>query len=378
MGRWLLGCSAARLLGCSAARLLGCSAARRFSSRAAESPSRYSSHCADIAPTGLGERRQLLVGVTFFVEGALEDFRLVREAEHVGKGADAAVSGDLVVLDALRRGDDRGVERFTLVVLLEKLVALGEQAFHSLALVAAGFLTELREHLLEAVDVLSRLHFVLLECTSQIGVRRGFRHFRKRLQDLLLGAVEILELFHVDVLQRLAGHGVPPACGELCAPFSRRDTSSGRVGRFAPRRSGAGVSPKRLDANHKSLVRCLPFPEPVRHTGRNLSMSASERPESYDGDHGAAAERLRIAIRAVLDGSGSTEGLHAAARELVSELRQADEPPEQALVRIKQTLAEAGLRPGYASSDGGTQGIEATVYRDVIAWSIRQYYGATS
>ena len=107
-------------------------------------------------------------------------------------------------------------------------------------------------------------------------------------------------------------------------------------------------------------------------------MSASERPESYDGDHGAAAERLRIAIRAVLDGSGSTEGLHAAARELVSELRQADEPPEQALVRIKQTLADAGLRPGYASSDGGTQGIEATVYRDVIAWSIRQYYGATS
>ena len=108
-------------------------------------------------------------------------------------------------------------------------------------------------------------------------------------------------------------------------------------------------------------------------------MSASERPESYDGEHGAAAERLRIAIRAVLDGSGSTEGLHAAARELVSELRQADEPPEQALVRIKQTLADAGLRPGYSSnSDDSALGIEATVYRDVIAWSIRQYYGATS
>lgn len=108
-------------------------------------------------------------------------------------------------------------------------------------------------------------------------------------------------------------------------------------------------------------------------------MSASERPESYDGSRASAAERMRMAIRAVLDGTGTTEDLHAAARELVSELRQANEPPELALVRIKETLADAGLRPSYASNaDGGPQGLEATVYRDVIAWSIRQYYGATS
>ena len=108
-------------------------------------------------------------------------------------------------------------------------------------------------------------------------------------------------------------------------------------------------------------------------------MSASERPESYDGNRGTAAERMRIAIKAVLDGSGTTENLHAAARELVSELRQANEPPEQALVRIKQTLAEAGLRPAYSSNtDGSAAGLEATVYRVVISWSIRQYYGATS
>ncbi len=107
-------------------------------------------------------------------------------------------------------------------------------------------------------------------------------------------------------------------------------------------------------------------------------MSASERPE-YDGSGGTAAERMQGAIRAVLDGTGTTEALHAAARELVAELRAANEPPEQALVRIKQTLAEAGLRPSYASnSDGSAVGLEGAVYRDVIAWSIRQYYGATS
>lgn len=107
-------------------------------------------------------------------------------------------------------------------------------------------------------------------------------------------------------------------------------------------------------------------------------MSASERPQSYDGNGSTAAERMRIAIRAVLDGSGTTEDLHSAARELVNELRSANEPPEQALVRIKETLAEAGLRPGHASMDGGSHAVESTVYRDLIAWSIRQYYGATS
>jgi hypothetical protein len=88
---------------------------------------------------------------------------------------------------------------------------------------------------------------------------------------------------------------------------------------------------------------------------------------------------MRRAIRAVLDGSGTTEDLHAAAGALVNELRAANEPPELALVRIKETLADAGLRPSYASkTDGSPLGLEATVYRDLIAWSIRQYYGATS
>jgi hypothetical protein len=108
-------------------------------------------------------------------------------------------------------------------------------------------------------------------------------------------------------------------------------------------------------------------------------MSASDRPQTYDGTGESAAERMRAAIRAVLDGYGTTEALHAAARELVDELRAANEPPEQALVRIKETLADAGLRPSYASNpDGGPLGLESTIYRDVIAWSIRQYYGATS
>lgn len=51
-------------------------------------------------------------------------------------------------------------------------------------------------------------------------------------------------------------------------------------------------------------------------------------------------------------------------------------PPEQMLLQIKQMLAEAGLRPSYATpNEPNTQtGLEASIYSDVIAWSIRHYY----
>ena len=46
------------------------------------------------------------------------------------------------------------------------------------------------------------------------------------------------------------------------------------------------------------------------------------------------------------------------------------------LLHIKEILAEAGMRQTYTSPelDGPPSG-NATVYRDVIAWSIRAYYG---
>ena len=98
-----------------------------------------------------------------------------------------------------------------------------------------------------------------------------------------------------------------------------------------------------------------------------------------DGDdvrNSAAVERMRRAIQlASRDGTNPAE-LKEAARELVAELKNASEPPEQMLLQIKQLLADAGLRPNYTvPSEPGTQtGREASIYRDVIAWSIRHYY----
>jgi hypothetical protein len=98
--------------------------------------------------------------------------------------------------------------------------------------------------------------------------------------------------------------------------------------------------------------------------------------DGHDVRNTAAAARMRRAIEgASRDGSSQTE-LKDAARELVGELKDASQPPEQVLLMIKQLLADAGLRPSYSvPTEAGTQtGREASLYRDVIAWSIRHYY----
>lgn len=98
--------------------------------------------------------------------------------------------------------------------------------------------------------------------------------------------------------------------------------------------------------------------------------------DGHDARNTAAVARMRRAIEvASRDGSSRTE-LKDAARELVAELKNASQPPEQMLLQIKQLLADAGLRPSYTvPSEPGTEtGREASVYRDVIAWSIRHYY----
>ena len=86
-------------------------------------------------------------------------------------------------------------------------------------------------------------------------------------------------------------------------------------------------------------------------------------------------EQLRRATIAAVKGDGSHQELEAAARALVLELRLEEAPPERMLLRIKDILAEAGLRPAYASTDSAApiRG-EAAIYRSVIDWSIRQYY----
>jgi hypothetical protein len=101
------------------------------------------------------------------------------------------------------------------------------------------------------------------------------------------------------------------------------------------------------------------------------SLQANQLQEQSPAD---AAARLRQAIAFASAGGDCRNDVQAAARELVTELRLRQEPPERALLHIKEILAEAGLRPSYAPPESDAAGIRATMYQDVIAWSIRYYY----
>ena len=110
---------------------------------------------------------------------------------------------------------------------------------------------------------------------------------------------------------------------------------------------------------------------------RDVNPTGSALGGGYQRGESDAASRLRRALAAVAGGKGSRRQLQHAAHELVLELKQAKHPPEQMLLYIKEILADAGLRPTYSSSPefDGPPGEGAAIYRDVIAWSIRSYYG---
>lgn len=106
-----------------------------------------------------------------------------------------------------------------------------------------------------------------------------------------------------------------------------------------------------------------------------LKLMQSRERDLPEAPNGKAA-RLRQAIVAVTRRAGTRVDLESAARELVAELRGQDCPPEQALLRIKEVLAEAGLRPGHTlAADGSELVSSAELYRDVVALSIRYYFG---
>jgi hypothetical protein len=99
------------------------------------------------------------------------------------------------------------------------------------------------------------------------------------------------------------------------------------------------------------------------------------RGPQLDGSLDATAA-LKETLSAVASGRASRRDVEGAATTLVAHLRSERHAPEQMLLRIKEVLAEAGLRPTYASSGQSNDGDNGNLYRDVITWCIRSYYEA--
>ena len=116
------------------------------------------------------------------------------------------------MLDLLRRRDHQRIARRLVVGVAHHLLRFFDQAFHPFAFLAARRDPELIEHLLETFDVLLGLLQVLLERLPQILARRFLRHLRKRLGELLLGVVHVLQLVLQQFVERFeTGHA-------LCLP----------------------------------------------------------------------------------------------------------------------------------------------------------------
>ena len=70
--------------------------------------------------------RQDMVGVSLLVQRFLQELAVFIEPQHVRERANAAIPSEFVVLDALRRTDERGVHHFrwNLTATLKYLVPL--------------------------------------------------------------------------------------------------------------------------------------------------------------------------------------------------------------------------------------------------------------
>jgi hypothetical protein len=107
------------------------------------------------------------------------------------------------MLDCLRRSEETGVKSGGPPELLHDFLAFVDNSIDCVAGLPFRRLLDQREHFFEAVDLTFGLAFVFLERCLQLLGLRGFRHFRKSGQDLLLGVVDVFEGLVKEVIERL-------------------------------------------------------------------------------------------------------------------------------------------------------------------------------
>jgi len=110
----------------------------------------------------------------------------------------------------------------------------------------------------------------------------------------------------------------------------------------------------------------------------NQGVENKKQSDQPIGDPASAAARMLRAITVAASATmTSTDEVDAAAKALVTELRLANQPPEQVLVQIKQILADAGLKPSHGPADSThVFGRHVALYRTVIESSIRHYFAS--
>src|SRR6185312_2303761 len=141
---------------------------------------------------GARDLAQLGVRSLFFILGLAQHADGILIAKQLGIGTGRAVSGDFIMLDTLRGGNETGIENIRLASVLDALFAFLEQALHAFASFSFGAFIHALEDLFETCDVVFGFFKVVLKSLLEMWIVGSLDEFGKGLGDLLFGGVQVL------------------------------------------------------------------------------------------------------------------------------------------------------------------------------------------
>jgi hypothetical protein len=158
----------------------------------------------------------------FLVERRLQQVGGLFVAHRPRPRDERAVGRHLVVLGALARRDDAGVERRIVEVLRQRRLTLVDDAGHALAVFALHLLVEAREDFLQARGVFARLFEMALQGVSERFGVGGPGHLGQGLDQLFLRVVRVAEFVDECVVQRAGLSHRAFSCWSSCRADTRK------------------------------------------------------------------------------------------------------------------------------------------------------------
>ncbi len=171
-----------------------------------------------LVDAALRELGQHVVGVAFLVERLLEKPDRVIVAEGLGIAARGAIGGNLVVLDALGRGNQRRVERLAALRVIEAAACVLDQRRNGAARNGTRGLVQLLEQKTEALDLHLRLRVMLFDRAAQPLGCRAAGHERQLGDHLFFGVHQVVKLGRIQIAEGNGCHN--PIVGARAAPPS--------------------------------------------------------------------------------------------------------------------------------------------------------------
>ena len=149
---------------------------------------------------------QRVVRFAFFSKGFDQCMGIIVELEAFRKCSRHSVSGDLIVLDAVERGDEDGVADAARRSVVHPPFGFADQAAHRFALFSAGVEPVLEKELLKPCALLLALTKLAVESLAQLVVGGTAGQFGERGDKLGFGTEKVAKLVVVELFE-ICCHG---------------------------------------------------------------------------------------------------------------------------------------------------------------------------